>query len=236
VPPDQLHAPGDACLTPLGSHTCADVLGTSTMLEHCCRFPHAEGLSWPRPLPHVLACNLGCATSVLGSDAQGVYRAQVGCAMRQAAEHLAAAGGLPVAVRYLRRAAELPPSNTSWYMGLSNGSAGLCAPRALLALYSMCWAPTAALAPGKPSARALLADPFQLPISSRPPTRPGTWSCPMALQASVCPRLLFAEHAKTPCGPAGVVLAGARTLLRPLKPPACLPRPCRVHWNPCVWM
>ncbi len=49
--------------------------------------------------------------------------------MRQAAEHLAAAGGLPVAVRYLRRAAELPPSNTSWYMGLSNGSAGLCAPR-----------------------------------------------------------------------------------------------------------
>ncbi len=54
--------------------------------------------------------------------------------MRQAAEHLAAAGGLAVAARYLQRAAELPPSNTSWYMGLSNGSAGLCARLAILAL------------------------------------------------------------------------------------------------------
>lgn len=52
--------------------------------------------------------------------------------MRQAAEHLAAAGGLAVAARYLQRAAELPPSNTSWYMGLSNGSAGLCAPLTIL--------------------------------------------------------------------------------------------------------
>jgi hypothetical protein len=35
-------------------------------------------------------------------------------------------GGLPAAARYLARAVALPPSNTSWYMGLSNGAAGLC--------------------------------------------------------------------------------------------------------------
>ena len=34
--------------------------------------------------------------------------------------------GLPIAARYLARAVALPPSNTSWYMGLSNGAAGLC--------------------------------------------------------------------------------------------------------------
>lgn len=31
-----------------------------------------------------------------------------------------------MAARYLARAVALPPSNTSWYMGLSNGAAGLC--------------------------------------------------------------------------------------------------------------
>lgn len=44
----------------------------------------------------------------------------------QALEYMNKQGGLPVAARYLARAVALPPSNTSWYMGLSNGAAGLC--------------------------------------------------------------------------------------------------------------
>jgi hypothetical protein len=110
--------------------------------------------------------------------------------MRQAAEHLAAAGGLPVAVRYLRRAAELPPSNTSWYMGLSNGSAGLCAPRALLAFCPVQWAPAAAFLDRH---ALVLAHSWRIFLSSplQPPgTRPGTWSCPTALHTSVCPQAL----------------------------------------------
>ena len=46
----------------------------------------------------------------------------------QALEYVNKQGGLPVAARYLARAVALPPSNTSWYMGLSNGAAGLCKP------------------------------------------------------------------------------------------------------------
>jgi hypothetical protein len=45
----------------------------------------------------------------------------------QALEYINEQGGLPIAARYLARAVALPPSNTSWYMGLSNGAAGLCA-------------------------------------------------------------------------------------------------------------
>ncbi len=45
----------------------------------------------------------------------------------QALEYMSERGGLPIAARYLARAVALPPSNTSWYMGLSNGAAGLCA-------------------------------------------------------------------------------------------------------------
>jgi hypothetical protein len=46
--------------------------------------------------------------------------------MEQALEYINEQGGLPIAARYLARAVALPPSNTSWYMGLSNGAAGLC--------------------------------------------------------------------------------------------------------------
>ncbi len=49
----------------------------------------------------------------------------------QALEYMSERGGLPIAARYLARAVALPPSNTSWYMGLSNGAAGLCARPAL---------------------------------------------------------------------------------------------------------
>ena len=48
----------------------------------------------------------------------------------QALEYINKQGGLPVAARFLARAVALPPSNTSWYMGLSNGAAGLCESRA----------------------------------------------------------------------------------------------------------
>ena len=51
----------------------------------------------------------------------------------QALEYMSERGGLPIAARYLARAVALPPSNTSWYMGLSNGAAGLCAHPARLA-------------------------------------------------------------------------------------------------------
>ena len=52
------------------------------------------------------------------------------CGTCQALEYVNKQGGLPVAARYLARAVALPPSNTSWYMGLSNGAAGLCKPPA----------------------------------------------------------------------------------------------------------
>ena len=52
------------------------------------------------------------------------------CGTCQALEYVNKQGGLPVAARYLARAVALPPSNTSWYMGLSNGAAGLCEPPA----------------------------------------------------------------------------------------------------------
>lgn len=51
---------------------------------------------------------------------------EVVCARLQALEYINKQGGLPIAARYLARAVALPPSNTSWYMGLSNGAAGLC--------------------------------------------------------------------------------------------------------------
>ena len=66
------------------------------------------------------------------------------CGTCQALEYVNKQGGLPVAARYLARAVALPPSNTSWYMGLSNGAAGLCKPPASLCAQfprtpHLCW-------------------------------------------------------------------------------------------------
>ena len=92
-----------------------------------------------RASEHALVCStrhqlnvrrvlLSCGTAVWPPPAVAegdVIQSDLIC---QALEYVNKQGGLPVAARYLARAVALPPSNTSWYMGLSNGAAGLCKP------------------------------------------------------------------------------------------------------------
>ena len=92
-----------------------------------------------RASEHALVCStrhqlnirrapVSCGTAVWHPPAVTEEDVRLSDLICQALEYVNKQGGLPVAARYLARAVALPPSNTSWYMGLSNGAAGLCKP------------------------------------------------------------------------------------------------------------
>ena len=121
--------------------------GSSLLSLRWCPLEHAEChalILWRHPRragcrgPHTPDCTFAlcqvicplCAWSSLGKRGSFYSLSLLhlsACALPyQALEYMNERAGLPIAARYLARAVALPPSNTSWYMGLSNGAAGLC--------------------------------------------------------------------------------------------------------------
>ncbi|BDA48480.1 hypothetical protein COCOBI_12-1590 [Coccomyxa sp. Obi] len=122
------------------------MLGNATILAYCLRWPEFRD-EFVRRGGHIVATDLmiWCANNEPPAPAPGKddFHMETVCTLVniignaarssvKALEYINEQGGLPIAARYLARAVALPPSNTSWYMGLSNGAAGLCDLQAVL--------------------------------------------------------------------------------------------------------